>query len=278
MWRRFPNLTNAKRFKLRLSMGKKRILVSRTRKGLVIGPISPQSDYCPDHITVGMRNNVEEFDQVHRKIEGQEKWRQTPDSIRGEFEKFLKSKSEVIDKRVLLEPNTYLVSLHRIQLFYNLFLGLISVGYELFGWFFLKLRVKKLDERTTFIDLDVKRERIFHFLKSLRSQFLVLSWILSKVPPQVTISLVKRVAGIFLINPKNRKDLENDIGFLVSSKRAGIVISNDIGELRHLPYTSLMGLYEGVEESLPFGKLKELTDFSQGGFNLEVQVPKGTRL
>lgn len=274
MRRRFPDLSKFERFYLGLSIGRKRYFFDKTRKGWVLGPRDAN-----DHITVGLRDLGEESEpvQVHRKMKGEEVWRHTQRSMIEGLMQFWDTNSEIIGQSVLGQSQTYLVSVYRVNLLYNLLMGLITVGYELFGQFFLALRVTKLDERTIMIDLGVKKERILHFLNSLKNQFFVLSWILSRIPPQVSYAVAKSAAKVFLINPENHDDLENGIGFLLSSQRVGIVISNDKGELRHLPYSSLVTLYESVERNLPLGKLKELTDFSQRGFSLEVKVPEQTR-
>ncbi len=273
MWRRFPDLSKVETFYLQITVGKKRYFVQQTRKGWVLGPQIRHND---DHITVGLRDEGDEKElvQVHRKVNGVEVWRHTQDSMTKELQGFWDTNTEVIDPITLREPKTYIVSLHRVNVCFNLMMTLIGVGYFLLARFFFPLRVKRINDRTLIVDLHIAQERIVRFMSPLRYPMILTSRILTGIPPQVYYSVAKRVSKFFLINPKNLNNLQSDIGFLISAKRVGVVTSNDNGELRHLPLSSLVDLYESVERSLPFGKLNEITEGGEPGFNFEFKIPE----
>jgi hypothetical protein len=238
-------------FEVTLKSGEKEYFMRGSPKGLVIGPKTVGTD---DHLTIGM--NGDDFNQIHRKINGREDWRVTPEALEAEIDSFITNNTEIIDSSGLSAPGTYVVSLRRAQVLFSTVSGLASVPLRLFFPLFVAKEVTKTENGTE-VRATIEIGRITHILSRAEPKIARFFQVFGPSLFRVWVSIAKRTGRWMLIKSGPNMLNGEGIAFVLSESRIGLIWEND-GRMKYLSAESLMQVYERIERNQPFGKLLEI--------------------
>lgn len=102
-----------------------------------------------------------------------------------------------------------------------------------------------------------------HIIGKIRFPLLLFSHLFSWIPEYVFYKIFVIVGRRILIKPSDYRRLDDDIGFLISQQRIGILFL-DKGNLKFIHGDDPFKLYHQIESSLPFGKLSDIGNFGLG--------------
>jgi len=273
-----PDIPDRSNYKFRISNGDRGFFLNGSPKGLIIGPLSDEmKSGLDDHLTVGI-DEREEFDQIHRKIDGKEIWRLTPESLGAEFHRFWASNSESLNPTHLDQPNSYIISWNRAAVILALMTTLFTFFSRLFRFLFVKTEMVRKKDNAYEIAPKVNKRRVERVLLALVLPLGGLFRLLGMIPETKKQRILKGLLKRFLINPTDYRRLENDWGFWISPKKMGLLRLGEKKGLKFIPVSAFAELYQKIEKSVPFGKLSEVGSFEEGTvIGLEVKGSKAPK-
>jgi hypothetical protein len=250
------------KFEMDLKTAGKTYFLRGSTRGLVFGPGNPGND---DHVTVGLDDG--EFSQVHRKINGREDWRVTPESFQAEVESLVANNVKQVDFANLRNPGTYIVSLNRSRILFEFPQALVSILMPLL-WRLIATRKDLKTENGRMLELTVEPRKVRHLISRLNGPFSILGRLLRHVPPKVPLQVLTLISKWVRVRPQDPDRLKDDLFLLASRDDVGLLWRGESGALQFLPLEPLLDLYGRAERSLPFGELSELGNSLTGGISL----------
>ena len=234
-----------------LRTGSKAYYLEGRPKGLVAGTRVRGRD---DHLTLG--SDEAGFSQVHRKINGREDWRLTPESLQAEVDSFLANKTSAFDANSIA-PDSWAVSLGRATVGISLLSGLLSLSIGLLARLVSTTTMVKTEDGLS-AEVRVDPVKVEHLLKTARVPASMFSPLLRRAGPSIIPRLLRRAAKVFLIKSPGPRDFEQGALLLVSKDRTGLVWSSSDGDLRFVPIGAIFEAFARIERNQPFGKLNEV--------------------
>jgi hypothetical protein len=223
-------------------------------RGLVFGPSTRGID---DHVTVGLDDG--EFSEAHRKVNGHEEWRMTPELFQAEVDAFVANNVKPIEFASLTKPGMNIVSINRLRVLSAIPQALVSLAMP-FAW---RLIATKETVRTASgqeVKVTLEQRKVRHLIAKSGFMGSVLVNLLKHLPPKVPVKVLELVGRFVTVSPQTSDRLEDDLFFVLSEDRVGLVWSSESGVLQYLPIAPLLDLFGRAERNLPFGKLSELDD------------------
>ncbi len=242
----------ASRFEMDAGTRDRAYFVHGGPRGLVFGPKTSGRD---DHVTVGFDDG--EFSQVHRKVNGYEEWRVTPEGFQAEVDSLVANNVRPVEFASLRKEGTCIISLNRVKALFAVPQALSALVIPLV----LRLVATKRVLRTASgqeIKLSIDRKKVEYVIGRLNGPLSVLGKLLKHVPPKAPLQVWRLVAKWILVRPSTPMGFEGDIFVVTSKVDVGLLWAGESGALRYLPIAPLLDLYLRAERSLPFGKLNEL--------------------
>lgn len=243
-----------------------------TSEGWVIGSRNPDHKKgCDDHLTLVVREG--ELKEVHRTVDNRKDWSRRAGTFDAELNKLLTEGSETLDTSELLSsPDTFIVSWARASIAMRLLEQIGGVGAWIIGHRFLKLEVARGGNREVItVRFDHARlEQSIHQYQRIVTPFLPL---VSFVLRRVGMKMVKRAGSLLLTSPEELTQ-SGDVGFIISPSRIGILSPSAMSgksKLSYLPLAAMVEKYEGIESSLPFGRLSDLGSLLKDGTEISMQ-------
>jgi len=224
-----------------------------------MGPCNKESkESLDDHLTIGSSQEGQ-FIQIHRKLDGREVWRHTPNSIELELRRFLDSHIESIDTNLPTQPSVYVVSMWRLNVAFSLLNSIVGLAMNLITRMFFKYDVQARNKKVSIrISIDKNKvERWINLLKYPISKFFSIP---ALIPKSVYNRILRRILKMFLINPLDYHRLSYDLGVILSPDRVGIIWLSKDEKLSFISFSALLELYRNVERSLPPWKFSDIGD------------------
>lgn len=221
-------------------------------RGLVLGPKNSGKD---DHITIGFNDG--EFSQVHRKINGREEWRVTPELFQAELDSLVANNVRRVEFADLSEHGAYIVSVNRIRVLFRIPQALATVAMPMF-WRLIVTKRMVRTETGKKIELSIERRKLDYLIARLNGPLSMFGKLLKHLPPKVPLKLFRLVAKWTLVHPSDPAELDGGVFLMASKDFVGLLWRSESGTLQSLPIAPLLDLYLRAERNLPFGKLNEL--------------------
>jgi hypothetical protein len=221
-------------------------------RGLVFGPKKSGRE---DHITVGFNDG--EFSQAHRKINGREDWRVTPEYFQAETDSLVANNVKSVEFASLRRPGTYIISFNRIRVLFAAPQALVSIVMPLL-WRMIATKKVVRSAAGQRVELTVEERKLRRLIARSSGPLSILGKLLKHLPPRVPLQILRLIARWALVRPQTSDRLEDDVFFVVSKDYAGLLWRGESGLLQYLPVAPLLELYGRAERMLPFGKLSEL--------------------
>ena len=233
--------------------------VHGSARGLVFGPRNKGRD---DHITVGFDDG--EISEAHRKVNGNEEWRVTPEGLQAEVESLVANHAGPVEFASVSKPGTYIVSFNRIRVLFAIPQALVAVAMPLL-W--RLIATKKVAETATGqrFEVSVEQRKLKHLIARLGGPLSILEKLLRHLPAKVPLRVLRLVGRWTCVHPSASAELEGGVFFVVSKDHVGLLWRVDSGALQYLPVAPLLDLYLRAERNLPMSSLSELGNNLPGG-------------
>jgi hypothetical protein len=245
-------LNDQSKFEMVVKTGDKAYFVHGSPRGLVLGPKSSAGD---DHITVGFDEG--EFSQVHRKVNGHEEWRVTPELVQAEVDSLVASNVRSVEFGSMSKPGTYIVSFSRIRVLFAIPQALAVVAMP-FLWRLVATERLVRTESGARMELSIERRKLRHLAARTSGPLSVLGRFLGHLPPKIPLRMLRLIGRWTCVSPRALNEFGGALHLMVSKDDVGLVWRSRAGTLRYLPMAPLVNLYLRAEGGLPFGKLGEL--------------------
>ena len=237
------------KFEMVVKAGGKTYFVHGSPRGLVLGPKDSERD---DHITVGFDDG--EFSQAHRKINGREDWRVTPDSFQAEADSLVANNVKPVEFASLQRPGTYIASFGRMRVLFAIPQAMVSSVMPLLWRLIATKRVVRT-KKEKMVELTIEQRKVAHLIARSGGPLSILGRLLRHLPPKAPAQILRLVANWTLISSRAPDRLKDGLFFVASPDYAGLLWRSRSGALQYLPIAPLLGLYGRAERSLPFGRL-----------------------
>ena len=249
------------RFEVEIRNREKGVFVDVSPDRIVLGPrTSVKKMGKDDHLTVVMKGDS--IDQAHRKVDGSEVWRHTGESLQAHLDSLLANATEAVDGSEFRTPNTYIVSVKRCKLLFSVVTLPFSVFMSFFWRLFASAQMSE-DENGVSARIIFDQRRIQHFIQSAQRPLSLLSRMTQKIPPKAFLKPMKFIAKRVLVNPQNVQNLKDDLLFVISEKRIGVISPSDGGKLQFTSVVPLFEAYARLNTSVPVS-LDDIGDFGMG--------------
>jgi hypothetical protein len=258
------------RFEVEIRNKEKGIFLDASPGRIVLGPrTSAKKKGEDDHLTVVL--NGDSIDQVHRKADGTEVWHHTGESLQAQLDSMLANATESLDGSEFRAPNTYIVSVRRATILFSVLTLPFSIFMSLFGGLFGSAEISE-DENGVAARIVFNQRRIQRFIRSAQLPLSLLSKIVQKIPQMVFLKPMKFMAKRILVNPQDIQNLKDDLLFVISEGRIGLISPSDSGRVKFTSVVPLLAAYERLSASVPV-TLDDIGDFEIGS---EIRM-KGSR-
>ena len=221
-------------------------------RGVTFGPKTPGKD---DHVTVGIDGG--DFSQAHRKINGHEDWRVTPESIQAEVDSLVVNNVKTMEFANLKEPGTYVVSLNRLRLLFEFPQTVLSILMPLLWRLIATSKEVKTGTGRRF-ELSIEQKKVRHLIARSRGPLSILGKFMKRLPPKVPLQILSIIFGWVRVHPQTPDRLKDDLFLIVSKDHTGLIWRAESDSLQYLALGPLIELYARAERSLPLGKLSEI--------------------
>ena len=249
-------------FEMVVNAGDKAFFVRGSPKGLVLGPKNQARD---DHITVGFDGG--EISQIHRKVNGYEEWRVTPEAFQAEVDSLVANHLRTMEFADVSNPTVRIISTRRIRVLFAVPQALATVAMPLLWRLVATKRVVGAGANKTF-EVSIEQVKLRNLAARSSGPLSVLERLLGHLPPKVPVQVLKRVGRWACVRPRTPDELDGDLFFVVSKDYVGLLWRSEVVGLQYLPIGPLVNLYLRAERGLPFGKLDELGRGWTGGVAL----------
>lgn len=222
-----------------------------------------------DHITVGL--DAGDFSQAHRKVNGHEEWRVTPELMEAEIDSLVANYVRPIKSDALNQPGTYVVSLKRMQIMFAIPKKLGPLGLRLFWRLIATKRVTRTSGGRKF-EVIIEERKLKHLVNEAKGPLSILGRLFRHVPPKVPLSVMRRLAKWTVVRPQTVANRNQEVFFVVSRDYFGFLWGSESGGVQYLSVAPILQMWERMERNLPFGKLRGVADDWTGDLRISGQT------